>query len=197
MAHTRRGRGFLDPVRARRAAPRQVATLNRIAAANSKHPMADLLAQLPSRTWSGEHSAAPCHRHAPWASAVRTQLIHAAHRNRQMHMETRLMTRMPCRSGAAYLVWLALRSLRTSELAPGAPGLLMPDRFGLVFLHRLINNLANPKIVLFYVAFLPQFVDPSLGRQTPQLWVLGLTPGRYCVTPRAEPGTAEKRSSTY
>jgi hypothetical protein len=44
-------------VHARRAAPRQVATLNRIAAANSKHPLADLLAQLPSASSSGEHSA--------------------------------------------------------------------------------------------------------------------------------------------
>jgi threonine/homoserine/homoserine lactone efflux protein len=58
-------------------------------------------------------------------------------------------------AGAAYLLWLALRSLRTSELAPGVPGLPMPDRFGPVFLRGLINNLANPKIVLFYVAFLP------------------------------------------
>jgi threonine/homoserine/homoserine lactone efflux protein len=49
----------------------------------------------------------------------------------------------------------------------------MPDRFGPVLLRGLINNLANPKIVLFYVAFLPQFVDPSLGRQTPQLWCSG------------------------
>jgi threonine/homoserine/homoserine lactone efflux protein len=77
--------------------------------------------------------------------------------------------------GAAHLLWLALRSLRTSELAPGAAGLPMPDRFGPVFLRGLINNLANPKIVLFYIAFLPPFVDPSLGRQTLQLFVLGLT----------------------
>ncbi len=78
-------------------------------------------------------------------------------------------------AGAAYLLWLTLRSLRTSELAPGVPDLPMPDRLGPVFLRGLINNLANPKIVLFYVAFLPQFVDPSLGRQTLQLFVLGLT----------------------
>jgi threonine/homoserine/homoserine lactone efflux protein len=78
-------------------------------------------------------------------------------------------------AGAGYLLWLALRSLRTSELDLGRPGLPVPDRFGPVFLRGLVNNLANPKVVLFYVAFLPQFVDPSLGRQALQLFVLGLT----------------------
>ncbi|HYJ70162.1 MAG TPA: LysE family translocator [Nocardioidaceae bacterium] len=77
--------------------------------------------------------------------------------------------------GAVYLVWLALRSLRSSDLAPDAPGDPTLDRFGAVFLRGLINNLANPKVVLFYVAFLPQFVDPSLGRLPLQLFVLGLT----------------------
>jgi threonine/homoserine/homoserine lactone efflux protein len=77
--------------------------------------------------------------------------------------------------GAAYLLWLAVRSLRPSELALDAHGGPTLDRFGSVFLRGLVNNLANPKVVLFYIAFLPQFVDPSLGRQTLQLFVLGLT----------------------
>jgi threonine/homoserine/homoserine lactone efflux protein len=70
-------------------------------------------------------------------------------------------------AGAAYLLWLALRSLRTPELAPSVAGQPMPDRFGPVFLRGLVNTLANPKIVLFYVAFLPQFVDPSLVLSDP------------------------------
>lgn len=77
--------------------------------------------------------------------------------------------------GAAYLVWLALRSLRSSELVPGATGDPTPDPFGAVYVRGLINNLTNPKILLFYVAFLPQFVDPNLGHLPLQLFVLGLT----------------------
>jgi threonine/homoserine/homoserine lactone efflux protein len=78
-------------------------------------------------------------------------------------------------AGAGYLLWLALRSLRTAELAPADAGVTAPDRFGAVFVRGLVNNLANPKVILFYVAFLPQFVDPSLGRLPLQLFVLGLT----------------------
>jgi threonine/homoserine/homoserine lactone efflux protein len=38
-----------------------------------------------------------------------------------------------------------------------------------------ITNLLNPKVILFNVAFLPQFVDPSLGHVQGQLLLLGLT----------------------
>jgi threonine/homoserine/homoserine lactone efflux protein len=78
-------------------------------------------------------------------------------------------------AGAAYLVWLAFQSLRKSELTPATAGEAVPDRFGPVYVRGLVNNLTNPKILLFYLAFLPQFVDPSLGRQALQLFALGLT----------------------
>jgi threonine/homoserine/homoserine lactone efflux protein len=38
-----------------------------------------------------------------------------------------------------------------------------------------MNNLANPKVVVFYLVFLPQFVDPAAGSVTRQLFVLGGT----------------------
>ncbi|WP_432947154.1 LysE family translocator [Kribbella sp. CA-253562] len=78
-------------------------------------------------------------------------------------------------AGAGYLVWLAFQSLRKSELTPATAGETAPDRFGPVYVRGLVNNLTNPKILLFYLAFLPQFVDPSLGRQALQLFALGLT----------------------
>ncbi|WP_163508117.1 LysE family translocator [Fodinicola acaciae] len=78
-------------------------------------------------------------------------------------------------AGAAYLLWLAVRSFRAATPLVDASGAPARDPFGTVYLRGLINNLTNPKIMLFYVAFLPQFVDPSLGRLPLQLFLLGLT----------------------
>ncbi len=65
--------------------------------------------------------------------------------------------------GAAYLVWLGARALLTAgraappEAPPVAAGRGRSVRAG------LFTNLLNPKITLFYVAFLPQFVQPGPG----------------------------------
>ena len=42
-----------------------------------------------------------------------------------------------------------------------------------MFVRAWLNNLANPKVILFYLAFLPQFVAPGAGSVTLQLLVLG------------------------
>lgn len=78
-------------------------------------------------------------------------------------------------AGAAYLLWLAIQAFRSPTLAPDAAGEPTDDRFGTVFLRGAVNNLANPKIVIFYVAFLPQFAAPGLGHLPLQLFALGLT----------------------
>ena len=62
-------------------------------------------------------------------------------------------------AGVAYLLWLAVRGLR-------AGGGLMPNGrkplgMGRAFREALVVNLLNPKVILFILAFLPQFVDPS------------------------------------
>src|SRR6266481_8916449 len=64
--------------------------------------------------------------------------------------------------GAAYLIYLGIRTLRRddSELLPAANG----DRRLLhIFVQGALVNVLNPKTALFFLAFLPQFVDPSLG----------------------------------
>ena len=76
-------------------------------------------------------------------------------------------------AGVAHALSLALRPLQTSELAPGVPDPPMTDRVGPVFVRGIIHYLAKPKIVLFYVALVPQLVDPILGRHPLQLFVLG------------------------
>ncbi len=58
--------------------------------------------------------------------------------------------------GAAYLLWLAWRTLR-HPIATDRPD-VRPSR---AFRDGLIVNLSNPKVILFILAFVPQFIDPS------------------------------------
>ncbi len=79
-------------------------------------------------------------------------------------------------AGGLYLVWLgvgALRSGGASLEAAAAPG-AGPSLRGL-FVKGLVANAINPKVILFFLAFLPQFVDRARGGvawQTAQLGVV-------------------------
>ena len=75
--------------------------------------------------------------------------------------------------GAAYLVYLGVRALRAT---PGSGGVatLEPAPLGVIFRQGVITNVLNPKVALFFLAFLPQFVDPSRGRPALQVIALGL-----------------------
>ncbi len=75
-------------------------------------------------------------------------------------------------AGAAYLVVLGVRRLRSGD----HPVSLERRREPLlrVFRQGLMTNLLNPKTALFFLAFLPQFVDRNRGSVPAQLLVLGL-----------------------
>jgi threonine/homoserine/homoserine lactone efflux protein len=76
-------------------------------------------------------------------------------------------------AGAAYLVWLGLRALiRPAPLA--LDGALAPRRLAAVFRQGVVTNVLNPKVALFFLAFLPQFVDPARGSAARQIIFLGL-----------------------
>jgi threonine/homoserine/homoserine lactone efflux protein len=75
--------------------------------------------------------------------------------------------------GAAYLVYLGVRALRAKPDAGGVAE-LTPASLGVIFRQGVITNVLNPKVALFFLAFLPQFVDPSRGHPALQVVVLGL-----------------------
>jgi threonine/homoserine/homoserine lactone efflux protein len=76
-------------------------------------------------------------------------------------------------AGAAYLVYLGVRRLmgRDGEDASGPP---RRDSLRRIFAQGALVNMLNPKSALFFVAFLPQFVDVSRGNVPAQLFFLGL-----------------------
>src|SRR6056297_3124739 len=73
--------------------------------------------------------------------------------------------------GVAYLLWLALGALRRPAMRAANP-LAMPA--ARAFRQGLIVNLLNPKVILFVLAFVPQFVDPARGSVLGQFLICGL-----------------------
>ena len=76
--------------------------------------------------------------------------------------------------GAAYLVYLGARKLVGRDEPQKLGG---AERNGLskLFYQGIVVNVLNPKLALFFLAFLPQFADASRGGLTTQLGVLGLS----------------------
>ncbi|WP_138470884.1 LysE family translocator [Poseidonocella sp. HB161398] len=76
-------------------------------------------------------------------------------------------------AGAAYLVYLGLRSLlaRPGGTAPGAAGPYLA--VGAAFRQAWLAEMLNPKSAMFFLAFLPQFVTPENGAIALQLLLLG------------------------
>ena len=79
--------------------------------------------------------------------------------------------------GAAYLAWLAWGALRAPV---GSGGAAAPAAGGTGYSawrmvgRGVVMNLTNPKVLVFFLAFLPQFADPARGAMGGQLMVLGL-----------------------
>ena len=78
--------------------------------------------------------------------------------------------------GAAYLVWFGLRQILgrdggDQEAPPSGSG---ENRLR-VFSQSVLVQVLNPKVALFFLAFLPQFVDPSRSAAWTQVVVLGTT----------------------
>ena len=77
-------------------------------------------------------------------------------------------------AGAAYLVYLGARMLLVKDSALAADNLPKPEALGKIFTQGIITNVLNPKVAMFFLAFLPQFVNPKAGVVAVQIAVLGL-----------------------
>ena len=77
-------------------------------------------------------------------------------------------------AGAAYLVYLGIGLLRTKGSDLVLQGAVQRSNSRL-FMEGAISNLSNAKIVVFYLAFLPQFVSPTAGHPTLTVFALGAT----------------------
>ena len=75
-------------------------------------------------------------------------------------------------AGAAYLIWIGLKTFLTYQRSLSVPE-MHGRHSGSVFYQGLLVNLLNPKTALFFMAFLPQFVDTSRGRVTLQIILFG------------------------
>ncbi len=75
----------------------------------------------------------------------------------------------------AYLAWQALRAPVAASAGPAAAPAGRPAAGALRMVGRgVLMNLSNPKVLIFFLAFLPQFADPALGSVVPQILLLGL-----------------------
>jgi threonine/homoserine/homoserine lactone efflux protein len=76
--------------------------------------------------------------------------------------------------GGAYLVVLGVRRLRSatlSDIGQDAPPAVARSA---LFRQGAVVNILNPKTAIFFLAFLPQFIDPARGAAALQVFVLGL-----------------------
>lgn len=77
-------------------------------------------------------------------------------------------------AGAAYLVWLGLRRILGRSQIPDDNVTINANGYWRLLRDGFVVNLLNPKTALFFLAFLPQFVDVSLGQVAMQIAFLGL-----------------------
>jgi threonine/homoserine/homoserine lactone efflux protein len=104
--------------------------------------------------------------------------------------------------GAAYLVYLGLRRLFTREQTHEIAS-FQPQSLKRIFSQGVLVAILNPKTALFFLAFLPQFVDPSSGSVTAQLLTLGglfvmmaiVTDGMYALLASTAGGWLKRNRS--
>ncbi len=75
-------------------------------------------------------------------------------------------------SGAGYLLYLAWQAFRAGTVT-GATAAVDQLKSGVLYRRGIIMNITNPKVSIFFLAFLPQFADPAKGSLPTQILLLG------------------------
>ncbi|MFT3961633.1 LysE family translocator [Propionivibrio sp.] len=76
--------------------------------------------------------------------------------------------------GAAYLVYVGLSLLRTRPALAQSLGTVAAAPLRTVFTQGFLTNVLNPKVALFFLAFVPQFIDPSAPNKPLAFFFLGV-----------------------
>ncbi|KIL45297.1 LysE family translocator [Jeotgalibacillus soli] len=76
--------------------------------------------------------------------------------------------------GAIYLVYLGLNMIITKSLKKENRSIPTEFTKRKIFIQGMITNITNPKVALFFIAFLPQFINPGTASPIPFI-ILGLT----------------------
>jgi threonine/homoserine/homoserine lactone efflux protein len=74
--------------------------------------------------------------------------------------------------GALYLLYLAWLTFRAGASSLAANTTALPG-WRALYIRGIVMNVTNPKVAIFFLAFLPQFVDPARGSATLQMLLLG------------------------
>jgi RhtB (resistance to homoserine/threonine) family protein len=77
-------------------------------------------------------------------------------------------------AGAAYLIYLGLRSLFKKKRNAAKIETFTIMSYWKIFLQAMLTNLLNPKVAIFFLSFLPQFIDPHSAFLKEQIGFLGL-----------------------
>ena len=78
-------------------------------------------------------------------------------------------------AGAAYLIFLGVRALLERQHELTMPAHFRQRDAASAFRQGILTNVLNPKVALFFLAFLPQFIDTAAPSKTVAFLVLGLT----------------------
>jgi threonine/homoserine/homoserine lactone efflux protein len=77
-------------------------------------------------------------------------------------------------AGAAYLIYLGIKKLRERPVAADSVNHVQAISLRRVYTQGVLVEVLNPKVAIFFFAFLPQFVNPTRGHVALQFFALGL-----------------------